>query len=218
MSEGILGGHKSTTAGTYNVYEVPTGKVAEVNISLFSDTNATNTVRLYVKPTVATSPTAVHVVQFERFTNTRSRSERPAVILKAGETVSYYTDNADTHVVVSGIEYDSSSLEFSERTLVTTNTETVLYSVPASKTSVVNCTVTLDGAAGVDTSDIKLYVSNTDAASGYIIQKESLYTSNTSGIERTGLVLTSNQKLILVTSNISGNVISRVHGKIRNSR
>lgn len=217
MSEGILGGHKSSTAGTYNVYEVPANTYAEVNISIYSDTTSTAVVRLFVKPTAGTSPTAIHTIQYEKLNVVRNRSERLAIILKAGETVAYYTDSANTHVVVNGIEYPSSGIEFADNELITTNTETVLYEVPATKFAVVNTTVTLDGAGGTDGVVAKLYVSSSDAANGFAIQKDELFATGKTGIERTGVPLVSGQKLILVTTGISGNVSARVHGKIRSA-
>lgn len=217
MAEGLLGGHKSTTAGTYNVYEVPSGKTAEVNISLFSDTTSTAVVKLFIKPAIGTSPTAIHTIQYEKFNVNRNRFERPAIILQAGETVSYYTDSSDVSVVVSGIEYPTSGIDISSRILVSTNTETVLYTVPASKTVTINTTASLVVTTNTESCTTKLYVSNTDAANGFVLQKDELFATGQSGFERTGFVLTSGQKLILVTTGLSGSVACRVHGKLRGS-
>lgn len=209
MATGSLGHHKSTTAGTYTVYTVPVGKRARVTVNVINDSGTTNNVVLYVAPTG--TPTYDHTIQLDKLTVTKNGYRRPAVILKAGEVVCYKTDQADTHVVVMGIEEDAST-EITEYQLITTNAETVLHANTGAKAGTFNVVVTLTEGATTDSCVCKLYVTTTNAAGGYLIQSETLRATSVNGFESVGIALSTTDKLVLVTSGISGKIATRNHG------
>jgi len=210
MASGRLGAHISSGAGTYTVYTVPVGKTAELNINVFNNSGAVNKVTLFRSPTG--TPSATHTIQLDSI-DLDSGYERTAIVLSAGEYICYTTDRAGTNVLVSGVEYDSLSNEIIQQELITTNTETVIYSNSGADAGTVNITVSLaDGSAISDTVTCTLYVSATNAASGYRLNKEMLTVSGVSGFEKTGFTIASTDKIILVTTGIVGEVATTVSG------
>lgn len=210
MASGRLGAHTSSGASTNTVYTCPVGKTAEVNINVLNSSINTAVVSLYISPTG--TPSAQHTIQYVKLPVTSNGFERTAIILKAGEYICYKTDRADTTVVVSGVEYDSLSNEIGVETLITTNTETVVYSNAAVKDSTVNFSVSLTEGATTDTATIKVYTSNSNAAAGYPLLLTTLKTNSVTGFEKSGFPIASTEKLIIVTTGISGQVAVRVHG------
>ena len=210
MASGRLGQHKSTGSGTTNVYTVPASKTAEVVVNVFNNTGVSSNVTLFRSPTG--TPSATHTIQLDKIIN-GSGYQRTALVLKAGEVISYKTDFAGTNVVVSGNEYVSNSNEICEQTLITTNTETNIYPNAAAKAGTVNVSVCLaDGSALTDTATCKLYVSSSNAAGGYQLHHYVLVGNGTTGFEYTGLPISSTDKVILVTTGIVGQVAATVSG------
>lgn len=210
MASGRLGAHISSGSGTNNVYAVPTGKTAEVNVNVFNNSGTLNAVTLFRSPTG--TPSATHTIQLDSIA-LDSGYERTAIVLGEGEYISYKTDKAGTQVVVSGVEYDSASNEIKQQELITTNTETVIYSNSGAKAGTVNISVSLvDGSAIADTATCTLYVSATDAVSGYKLNKELLTASGTTGFEKSGLPIASTDKVILVTTGIVGEIATTISG------
>lgn len=213
MASGRLGAHKSSGAGTNNVYTVPSGKTAEVVVNVFNATGSTNNVTLFRSPTG--TPSATHTIQLDKISN-NSGYQRTALVLKAGEVISYKTDLSGTNVVVSGSEYTSNSNEISEQNLITTNTETNIYSNAVAKAGTVNISVCLaDGSAVTDTCTCKLYISSSNAAGGYQLHYYILSGNGTTGFEYTGLPISSTDKVILVTTGLVGQVATTVSGYTR---
>lgn len=210
MASGRLGAHISGAAGTYTVYTVPVGKVVELNVNVFNNSGSLNAVTLFRSPTG--TPSATHTIQLDSV-DLDSGYERTAIVLSAGEYICYKTDKAGTQVVVSGVEYDSASNEIKQQELITTNTETVIYSNSGTKAGTVNISVSLmDGSAIADTVTCTLYVSATDAASGYKLNKEILTASGVTGFEKSGFPIATTDKIILVTTGTVGQVATTVSG------
>ena len=210
MASGRLGAHISGASGTYTVYTVPTGKTAEVNVNVFNNSGSLNAVTLFRSPTG--TPSATHTIQLDSIT-LDSGYERTAIILGAGEYICYKTDKAGTQVVVSGVEYDTASNEIKQQQLITTNTETVIYSNGSSKAGTVNISVSLvDGSVISDMATCALYVSATNAASGYKLNKELITASGVTGFEKTGFPIATTDKIILVTTGIVGQIATTVSG------
>ncbi len=209
MSEGMLGFHKSITSGTFNVYQCPVGKYAKVIINVAADVIGNVDCVLHISPT--TMPTDIHTFQKESLNSVNNGFIRTAVILTSEDWLSYTTTAAGVTVTVDGIEFLTNSKEISEQLLVSTNTETVLYEAPVDETVTINTTVTGVLSGTVNSATTKLYVSTTNASGGGLLLVNSVNSGRT-GYEYSGLVLTSGQKLILVTTNIVGNLAVRVHG------
>ena len=210
---GRLGAVVSTAATTYNVYQVPVNTTAEVNVTVYNGSGAVNKVSLFRSPT--TTPTAIHTIQFDKIA-VDAGYERTALILQAGDVISFKTDQIGTSVVVSGIEYTSNSNEILQQTLITTNTETVIYSNSGAKAGTVNICVTMaDGSALTDTATCKVYVSSSNAAGGYPILKYTISGSSNSGFEKTGQPIATTDKVILVTTGLVGSIATRVAGYTR---
>lgn len=210
MASGRLGQHISSGAGTYSVYTVPVGKVAEVNVNMFNNSGTLNAVTLFRSPTG--TPSATHTIQLDSIA-LDSGYERTAIVLSAGEYIIYKTDKSGTQVVVSGVEYDSASNEIKQQELITTNTETVIYSNGSSKAGTVNISVSLvDGSDIADQATCTLYVSATDAASGYKLNKELITASGVTGFEKNGFPIATTDKIILVTNGIVGEIATSVSG------
>ena len=87
----------------------------------------------------------------------------------------------------------------------------MLYEAPVDETVTINTTVTGVLSGTVNSATTKLYVSTTNVSGGGLLLVNSVNSGRT-GYEYSGLVLTSGQKLILVTTNIVGNLAVRVHG------
>lgn len=210
MAFGRLGAINSTAGGgTYNVYECPTGKIAKVSITI-ATTLLEDNVKIFISPT--STPTDAHVIHSEKFDTEVTGVERTAVILLAGEFVSFLSEDEGTTCVVNGIEYDSDTFEMSDYGVVTTDTETVLYTTPIDKQAVVNLTVVITNNDSTDTCETRLYISSSNAAGGFLYNNLTLRFGEISGYERTAIPLKAGDKLILVTSEISGSVSYRLHG------
>lgn len=210
MAAGRLGAHISGSAGTYAVYTVPSGKTAEVNVTVYNDSGLVNKVSLFRAPTG--TPSATHTVQLDTL-ELMGGYERTAFVMEAGEYLCYKTDQIGTHVVVTGVEYTSTSNEIKDQTLITTNTETVVYSNAVAKAGTVNISISLaDGSAASDTATVALYTSTSNAASGYILHKKTLTTTDISGFEKTGFAISTTDKIIIVTTGLVGQVAVTVSG------
>ena len=210
MAFGRLGAANSTAGGgTYNVYQCPVGKIAKVSITI-ATTLLEDNIKIFISPT--NTPADAHVIHTDRFDTELTGVERTAVILKAGEWVSFYSQAAGTSCVVNGIEYDADSFEISSSGAITTDTETTLYTVPVSKQSVVNLTVVFTNNNVTDVCSTKLYISSSNAAGGFLYNNLTLRFGEIRGYERTAIPLKAGDKLILVTDDISGSISYRLHG------
>ncbi len=206
----MLGAHKSSAAGTYNVYTCPANKVAEVNVSVYNDSGTTNKVVLY-RGTNA-SPVASETIQYNSIIPT-SGYERTAIVLSENEILSYSTDQIGTHVVVHGMQYDKGSNEVVQRSLISSNTETTVYTNGSSKAGTVNCSVCMVGtSASSDTATVALYLTTSNAASGYLLYKQTLLTSANTGFDKSGIAIGTNDKLVVVTTGVVGSVAVCVSG------
>ena len=213
MAAGRLGAHISGGAGTYIVYTVPSGKTATINVNVFNNSGTLNAVTLFRSPTG--TPSATHTLQLDSVA-LDSGYERTAIILSAGEYISYKTDKAGTTVVVSGVEYTSKRNEIKQQQLITANTETVIYANGIAKAGTVNISVCLsDGSAIADTATCTLYISSTNAAGGYVLNKEVITASGITGFEKTGHAIAATDKVILVTTGLVGQVSATVSGYSR---
>ena len=210
MATGKLGASTSSGAGTAIAYVVPTGKTAELNITVYNGGIGQAKVTLFLSPTG--TPSATHTVQLEVM-QVDASFERTAIILPAGWNVCYKTDIAGVTVVVNGAEYTSKTNEILTQSLITTNTETVVYNNAAAKAGTVNISVSLvDGSAVSDTVTCKVYTSTSNAAGGYPMHKLTLIGSGTSGFEKTGFNISTTDKIIIVTTGIVGQVASSIWG------
>lgn len=210
MAFGRLASHKSTGAVTQSVYQVPVGKRALVNVSVLNNSGTTAKVYLYISPTA--TPANDHLIQHDNLTTTTKGYERSGLVLKAGECLCYKTDQAGVNVVVSGEEEDSTSDDFSVTTLITTNTDTTIYPNAGAKTSAVNISVCIPEGSASDLVNVELYVTTTNVAGGFLIQKETLRATGITGFEKHGQVISATDKLILRTTGISGQLSTRVQG------
>jgi len=210
MASGRLGAHISSSASTTSVYNVPTGKTAEVNVTVYNNSGLVNKVSLFRSPTG--TPSATHTVQLDTIGITEGY-ERTAFIMKAGEHLCYKTDQAGTNVVVTGVEYDSLANEIHNQVLISTNTETTVFNNTAVKAGTVNISISLaDGSAVSDTATVALYTSTSNATSGYILHKKVLTTTDISGFEKTGFAISTTDKIIVVTTGLVGQVAVTVSG------
>lgn len=210
MASGRLGSHTSSGAVTYDLYEVPSGKSAEVNVNVYNNSGGIAKVTLFRAPTG--TPSATHTIQVDSIPLGESY-QRTALVLFAGEHLMYKTDVAGVTVVVSGVDYTSNANVVKQQDLITTNTETVIYANGGAKATACNVTVSLvDGSAISDTATCTLYVSTTNAAGGYPLSKTLLIGSGVTGIEYSGLYVSSTDKIILVTTGLVGQVGTTVSG------
>lgn len=210
MAFGRLASHKSTGAVTQSVYQVPVGKVFIGNVSVVNNSGTTASVYLYVSPT--STPANDYVVQKDSLTTTNSGYERRAIVAKAGECICYKTDQAGINVVVYGEVEDTASDDFSVTSLITTNTDTTVYPNAGAKDSSVNVSVSITEGTTADIATVELYVTTTNVAGGYLIQKETIRATSTTGFERSGLAISAADKLIIRTTGIVGSVAVRVSG------
>jgi hypothetical protein len=212
MASGRLGASISSGTTTTNVYEVPSGKTAEVSVTVYNGaaSSAISKVTLFISPTG--TPSATHTIQLDTLASNNGY-ERTALVLGAGEFISYKTDKNGVSVTVNGVEYTSNSNEIKQQELITTNTETVIYANAGAKAGTVNISVSLaDGSALSDTATCTLYVSPTNAAGGYPIHKYTITGSGITGFEKTGLPISTTDKVILVTTGIVGQVATTTSG------
>ena len=213
MSEGMLAFHKSITSGTFNVYQCPAGKYAKVIINVSADVIGNVDCILHISAN--TMPTDIHTFQKESLNSVNNGFIRTAVVLAAGEWISYTTTAAGVTVIVDGIEFVTNSKEIASQLLIDSNTETVLYTAPVDETVTINTTISGVKTGLVNSANTKLYISSTNASGGGLLISNAINSGRT-GYEYTGLVLTSGQKLILVTTDIVGKLSVRVHGFRRN--
>lgn len=210
MAFGRLGAVNSTAGGgTYNVYTCPTGKIAKVSITI-ATTLLEDNVKIFISPTI--TPTDAHVVHSEKFDTEVTGVERTAIVLVAGEVVSFLSEEEGTTCIVNGIEYEADTFEMSDSGVIATDTETILYTTPVGKQAVVNITALLTNNAATDICDTKLYISSSNAAGGFLYNNLVLRFGEITGYERTAIPLKAGDKLILVTSDLSGSVSYRLHG------
>lgn len=212
MASGRLGASISSGTTATNVYTVPTGKTAEVNVNVYNGaaSSAIAKVTLFRSPTG--TPSATHTIQLDTIAS-NSGYERTALVLGAGEVISYKTDQNGVVVTVNGVEYTSNSNEIKQQELITTNTETVIYSNSGAKAGTVNISVSMvDGSALSDTATCSLYISSSNAAGGYQLYRDVLTGGGITGFEKTGLSISSTDKVILVTTGIVGQVATTTSG------
>lgn len=212
MASGRLGASISSGTTATNIYTVPSSTTAEVNVNVYNGaaSSAIAKVTLFRSPTG--TPSATHTIQLDTIAS-NSGYERTALVLGAGEVISYKTDQNGVVVVVNGIEYVSKSNEIKQQELITTNTETVIYSNSGAKAGTVNISVSLvDGSVLSDTTTCSLYISSSNAAGGYQIHKYTITGSGITGFEKTGLPISTTDKVILVTTGIVGQVATTVQG------
>lgn len=208
MTVGTLGFHTSSSSGTIVVYTVPTGKRAEVSISVFNKDLLPKTVTLFIAK--ADTPLTNEVIQLENITSSYTGFERTAIILMAGDRVTYTTTASNTSVQVRGIESDVGSNVISlAPAIISTNTTTTLYT--AASNCIVNFGMSITTGTSTDTANIEVYLTETNVAGGVLFHKD-LLTSFTTGFERTAIPLKVGEKIMAVTTGISGNIASRLHG------
>lgn len=208
---GLLAANKTVSSGVLNIYTVPTGKVFEGNISVHSATNTTSLTKLTVSPT--TTPTDTHIIQVDNLSRVKKGYERTAVVLTAGEVLSVNAGSADTTVAVYGILRDSSNLDFKNQTLIPSSSETKVFEVNDLNTQATcNISISLVGNSSLEKAKVKLYVTTSNVASGYILQEEELDFTNITGFERTGLKISTGYKIFVKTEGQVGNIAVRVHG------
>ncbi len=210
---GRLASHKSTGAVTQAVYQVPSGKVGKVNVTVINNSGTTANVILFISPT--STPAADYVIQHDTISISTIGYERIGLIMKPTEWLCYKTDVAGVNVTVNGIEEDSASDCISIPTLITTNTDTTIFPNSAAKATTVNLTCSIPEGSASDSVSVEMYVTTTNVAGGYIIQKETLRRNGTTGFSREGLALSSTDKLIIRTSSIVGQLAVRVDGFTR---
>lgn len=209
MSSGKLGSHKAVSSGTYNVYEVPADTYTKAVITVVGEISGSAKIKLFVSPT--NSPTDVHTIQIENLTTINNGFDRTAVILPAGSWVSYYTSASGITVTVTGVEYPTNSVEISNPSLITASGEYVLYTTPADTIACVNVGVSGVSTTTNDSASTKMYLSTTNASGGSLLVNNDVGGFNT-GYEKTGLRLSSGEKVILVVSNLTGQLATRVQG------
>lgn len=205
-----LATHKSSGAATTAVYQVPSGKVGKVNVSVVNNSGTTANVILFVSPT--STPAADYTIQVDTLTVSNTGYERTGLILKPTEWLCYKTDQAGINIVVTGIEEDSLGDCVSTSTLITTNTDTTIYSNAAGKEGAFNITLSLAEGTSSDSVTVELYVTTTNVAGGHLLQKDTLRMSSITGYERGGLCISTTDKLIVRTTGISGQLAARVEG------
>jgi len=210
---GRLASHKSAGAVTQAVYQVPSGKVGKVNVTVVNNSGTTATVLLYISPT--STPAADYVIQHDTISISTIGYERIGLIMKPTEWLCYKTDVAGVNVVVNGIEEDSAGDCISSSTLITTNTDTTVFPNSAAKATTVDVTCSIPEGSAADLVSLEMYVTTTNVAGGFLIQKETLRRNGTTGFTREGLALSSTDKLIIRTSSIVGQLAVRVDGFTR---
>jgi hypothetical protein len=206
----MLGAHKSSAAGGYNVYTCPTGEMAEVNVSVYNNSSSTNKIVLYRG--VNATPVASETIQYNNVLPA-SGYERTAIVLSENEILSYSTDQIGTHIIVHGNEYTKASNEVLQRTLISSSTEVTVYPNSSSKAGTLNCSVCMVGTSvSSDTATVALYLTTSNASSGYLLYKQTLLTSANTGFDKSGIAIGTNDKLVVVTTGVVGSVAVCVSG------
>ena len=208
MTVGTIAFHTSTVATTTVVYTVPTGKRAEISISVSNADNLTKVVTLFLSK--ADTPLVSEVIQVETLDATSVGFERTSIVLTAGDRVVYTTTASNTAVVVRGIvtDVETSVISYSPPT-ISTNTTTTIFTAPTECT--VNIGASITSSVSTDTANISMYISQTNIAGGVLFHKD-LLTSYFTGFERTAVTLNAGDNIIMVTTDISGSIACRFHG------
>lgn len=212
MSVGKLGSHRAITLGTYPVYQCPTGNYVKAVINVIGEVVGEAKVRLFISPT--NSPTATHTIHLDNINSIKKGFTRTGIILKSDEWLSYSTSVEGITVTISGVEYPTDGMEVSSSQLVTTDTETLLYECPTDTVATINATVSGTGEAVTSSVLSKLYITNTNASGGSLLMVQNINSGET-GFEYSGIILSAGQKLVMVTTNITGNIATKVHGFTR---
>jgi len=208
MSVGILGQHNSVSATTTMVYETPVSKKAEISIIVMNTGVDTKSVTLYI--TKDASPATKDIIQYETISTTSVGFERTALILEAGDKVFYTGTASGIAVTVVGIESDLGTNVISIcPPVINSNTTTDIF-VP-SVASIVNLTASITSGVVTDSATLLVYLTHQVNPVGVMIHKETL-TTNSTGFERTGIVVSSDWKIKIVSTNVSGNIATHIHG------
>jgi hypothetical protein len=213
MSEGILGSHTSTDAGTFELYEVPVGKYIKANISVCSDTTTANEVVLYISSGL--SPLTGDTIQLDTLKSFNRGYDRTAIVMKAGEKLFYKTDSSGTNVIISGFEYDALDEVFAESQLADIDGNYTAYTCGASSTCSVNLVTSLIGTGSTDKATVDVYITKTDIASGVKLQTTNLRRDGITGTGRNGFAVSAGDKIIVTTSGVVGGVAIRAYGFTR---
>ncbi len=208
MTVGTLGFHTSSGSGTNVVYTVPAGKRAEISISVFNKDLLPKTITLFIAK--ADTPLTSEVIQLENLIASYTGFERTGIVLTEGDRVTYTTTASNTSVQVRGIESDvGTNVISTSPSIISTNTTTTLYT--AVSACIVNFGMSTTTNSSTDTASIEVYLTESNVAGGVLFHKE-LLTSFTTGFERTAIPLKAGEKIIAVTTGISGNIASHLHG------
>lgn len=212
MSAGKLGSHRAITSGIFPVYQCPTGNYTKAVVNVIGELSGEAKIKLFISPT--NSPTEVNTIQLESLNSIKKGFTRTGVILKSDEWLSYSTSAEGITVTVSGVEYPTDSKEIGNSQLLSTNTEVILYECPASTVATVNITVTGTGGVSASSATTRLYITTTNASGGSLLMIQDINSGET-GFEYSGIILSAGQKVVMVTTNIVGNIAARVHGFTR---
>lgn len=212
MSAGKLGSHRAITSGTYSVYQCTTGNYAKAVINVIGELTGEASVKLFISPT--NSPLATHTIHLDNLNSIKKGFTRTGIILKSDEWISYSTTAEGVTVTVSGVEYPTDGKEVSANQLISTDTEVLLYECPASTVATINAVVSGTGEAVTSSVVAKLYITNTNASGGSLLMVQNINSGET-GFEYSGIILSAGQKLVMVTTNIIGNIATKVHGFTR---
>ena len=212
MSAGKLGAHRAITSGTYPVYQCPVNNYAKVVVSVIGEVVGEARVKLYISPT--NSPLVTHTIQLDNINSIKRGFSRSNIVLKSGEWLSYSTTSEGVTVTVSGIEYPTDNKEIGASQVVNSDTEVVLYECPVDSVATINAVITGTGELVNSAALAKLYITNTNASGGSLLMVQNINSGET-GFEYSGIILSSGQKLVLVTSSTVGNIATRVHGFTR---
>lgn len=208
MTIGLLGKHTSSSAGTYQLYQVPTGKKAEVEVTVVNQDTVTKQVILFISQ--LSSPLTKDTIHFENLTGVTNGFQRTALVLKAGDRVFYTTTASNTAVSVKGIVTDDDSEVVSDSAnIISSNTITDVFT--STSGSCVTLTSSLTTGSNSDTGYLEVYVTPSTPVNGVLIYKGTL-TSTNSGFELPAVALTSGDKIVIVSTGVSGNIATHIHG------
>lgn len=102
MANGVLGNADLAAATNTNIYQVPIGKTATVNINICNRNSSPVAVRLALCAT--TTPADAEYVEYDTQVQANGVLERTGVILDSERYIIAYSDTADVSVVVVGVE------------------------------------------------------------------------------------------------------------------
>ena len=106
MPSGILGQTNLTTTGTWvNVYTVPAGKVATVNILALNNTTGTSKLSLALS-TQASTPTLAEYIENNLNVGGSEVLERGGIVMEAGRKIFVYSVTASPSysITITGYE------------------------------------------------------------------------------------------------------------------